>query len=92
MMKEVSVHPFRLLYIVALLSLLFASNPLHASVGDVWKTADSNGNTRVNVYFFWSPLCPHCTDARGYLNSLPESYPWINLQSYNVVDLSLIHI
>ena len=35
----------------------------------------------VELYFFWSLYCPHCLDARPFIESLPKRYPWIKLHS-----------
>lgn len=40
----------------------------------------------VNLYFFWSSRCPHCLDARPFIESLPKKYPWVQVHSLEVLE------
>ena len=40
----------------------------------------------VNLYFFWSSRCPHCLEARPFIESLPQRYPWIGVQSLEILE------
>ncbi|MDF1584588.1 MAG: hypothetical protein RQ733_08930 [Methyloprofundus sp.] len=40
----------------------------------------------VTLYYFWSRHCPHCKIAKPFVNKLSETYPWLNLHSYDLVD------
>ena len=40
----------------------------------------------VDLYFFWSSRCPHCQEARPFIESLPKDYPWIRLHSLEIYD------
>ncbi len=33
----------------------------------------------VNLYFFWSSRCPHCQEARPFIESLTQDNPWIRV-------------
>jgi len=36
---------------------------------------------RVEAYFFWSEKCPHCLEARPYVEALAAELPWLTLHS-----------
>ena len=38
----------------------------------------------IDLYFFWSLRCPHCQEARPFIESLPGKYPWIQLHSQEI--------
>lgn len=40
----------------------------------------------VTLYYFWSRYCPHCKEAKSFINRLLETYPWLILHSYDLVD------
>jgi glutaredoxin len=40
----------------------------------------------VQLYYFYSPTCPHCQAAKPFLDSLPERFPWIEVQRFSVKD------
>lgn len=35
----------------------------------------------VELYFFWSLRCPHCLEARPFVEALPGRLPWLKLHS-----------
>ncbi|MCF7969606.1 MAG: thioredoxin family protein [Methylococcaceae bacterium] len=43
-------------------------------------------NNEVILYYFWSRHCPHCKVAKPFINKLPQSYPWLTVHSYDLVD------
>jgi len=38
----------------------------------------------VQLHFFWSRNCPHCQAARPFVESLPQTHPWIQVHSLEV--------
>jgi hypothetical protein len=42
-----------------------------------WTKLDDNGETRVNLFFFWSQHCPHCREALPFVQSLPKQHSWL---------------
>ncbi len=42
----------------------------------------------LDLYFFWSSRCPHCQEARPFIESLPGDYPWIRLHSLEIYEHS----
>jgi len=63
-----------------LLALAFVAAPA-AAAGSEWSSVDAQGNVQVQVYFFWSEQCPHCREARPFIESLPQRFPWLTLHS-----------
>ena len=43
-------------------------------------------SSKVTLHYFWSRYCPHCKDAKPFVNNLPKIYPWLTLHSYDLVD------
>ena len=50
----------------------------------VWLSSGERGEKQVQVYFFWSLTCPHCQNARPFIDALPEQYPWITIHSMEI--------
>lgn len=66
----------------ALLSLLIAlwlCAPAAAQVPYAWTQAGADGQTVVNLWFFWSARCPHCLEARPQVLAMAAQHPWIRL-------------
>jgi thiol-disulfide isomerase/thioredoxin len=51
-----------------------------------WFELSKPGSRAVTLYFFWSDRCPHCQEARPFIESLPKLYPWIRLASHDIHD------
>ncbi|QYJ78201.1 cytochrome C biosynthesis protein [Shewanella acanthi] len=72
------------------LFLTFIAVPAWAetpSVNDqTWHYTDAQGELKLKLYFFWSKTCPHCAEAHPFIDSLPQKYPWISLESHMVSD------
>ena len=49
----------------------FADNP--------WLQPGVDGQPQVQLYFFWSLTCPHCTAAHPHIRAIPEKRPWVRL-------------
>ncbi len=69
-------------FIVACFCLVFTIPGL-ASADDefVWLSANARGEQQVHLYFFWSQHCPHCLDARPFIEALPGDHPWLRVHS-----------
>lgn len=50
----------------------------------VWRDADPSGTPRVHLYFFWSPECPHCLEAKPEVEALAAEHAWLVLHSLEV--------
>lgn len=72
--------PLRLFFI---LSLLF-----YSVLGNTESKPQSPSKTTqtVELHFFWSHFCPHCLDSKPFIESLPKTYSWLQLHSYDLVD------
>ena len=65
------------------LGLLLGLTALAASA-TTWTDRDATGAARVHLYFFWSAGCPHCLEAKPFVEKLPERHPWLALHSHEV--------
>lgn len=43
-----------------------------------------DGNKSINLFFFFSNGCPHCRDAKPFVDKLIHKYPWIHVIAGNV--------
>ncbi|MCL1049930.1 cytochrome C biosynthesis protein [Shewanella abyssi] len=77
-------------YILILVTLLFSSFSLPSFATSlteqptVWHYTNDAGELKVKLYFFWSQTCPHCKEAHPFIDSLPERYPWIELEAHMI--------
>lgn len=46
-----------------------------------WFRQSPNGQTEVQLYFFWSLTCPHCLTAHPYIDAIAQARPWVRLHS-----------
>lgn len=79
--------------VVLCLVMMFALVPLTAAASEtealnssIWHSVDEQEQIKVKLYFFWSRTCPHCAEAHPFIDSLPETYPWIELESHVVTE------
>ena len=73
-----------LLGITLLLAAASAPCQPAADGPDPWTSVDAQGDARIQLYFFWSKQCPHCSNALPFVSSLAQRYPWLELQSLEV--------
>ncbi|MFZ2524224.1 MAG: hypothetical protein WAW87_02815 [Candidatus Ferrigenium altingense] len=66
----------KFLFLAACLLALFSGA---SRADDAWLKAGADGQPEVQLYFFWSLTCPHCTEAHPYIEALPEARPWVKL-------------
>jgi hypothetical protein len=57
--------------------------PLHAPT-----VSASDAEQQTNIYFFWGDGCPHCANAKPFLENLDEQSDAITLYSYEVYNSS----
>jgi hypothetical protein len=62
----------------ALLLVLLAPR---ASADATWIEPGADGRPEVYLYFFWSLACPHCLEARPFVESIPQERPWVRLHA-----------
>jgi len=46
-----------------------------------WIEPGADGAPVVHLYFFWSLACPHCLEARPFIEAIPKSRPWVKLHA-----------
>ena len=69
----------KLLVLISLFLLALAPAASHAD--DSWIKSGTDGKPKVQLYFFWSATCPHCLEARPFVESIPAARPWVTLHS-----------
>ena len=40
----------------------------------------------VTLHYFWSRFCPHCIEAKPFIQNLSKNYPWLIVRSYDLVE------
>lgn len=68
------------LNLLSLLLLIAAFVPTYAQM----ETGSKAGG-EVRLTYFWSRYCPHCKEAKPFIEQLQKKYAWLNLQSYDLV-------
>jgi thiol-disulfide isomerase/thioredoxin len=76
---------FRVLALFCGLLFFLAAPPIPAQE-PVWLTQGETGTNQVHLYFFWSPACPHCREARPVIEAMAQDNPWLILHSGNIID------
>ena len=64
-----------------LLVSLLAGVSLPARADNAWLRSGADGQPEVQLYFFWSLTCPHCTAAHPYIEAIPQARPWVRLHA-----------
>jgi len=67
------------LFLIA--ACLFVLLPFASHAGDPWLAPSADGQPEVQLYFFWSLTCPHCTEAHPYIEAIPKARPWVRLHA-----------
>jgi uncharacterized membrane protein HdeD (DUF308 family) len=62
---------------MAALLLVLTTGVCHAE--EAWIKPGSDGKPQVQLYFFWSLTCPHCTEAHPHIAAIPQQRPWVKL-------------
>ena len=52
-----------------------------AAAEDPWLRGGADGQPEVQLYFFWSLTCPHCTAAHPHIEAIPQARPWVRLHA-----------
>ena len=75
-------------YLPLLLLLLFGRSAGAATPAEdaFWFGETADGAPSVQLYYFYSPTCPHCQAAKPFIDSLPERFPWLEVQRLSVKD------
>ncbi len=78
-----------LLFLFAFSIPSWAETTPSSSADRTWHYVNAQGELKIKLYFFWSKTCPHCAEAHPFIDSLPQKYPWIELESHRVSDPSV---
>jgi hypothetical protein len=86
-MKSPIIHvgsksPLTWLRLLAIFALaLLWMMPVAAQSDDLWVKPGPDGQPQLQLYFFWTTACPHCQEARPFVEALPATRPWAALHS-----------
>ncbi len=62
------------------LSLLVVSLPAAAKIDDsTWYGGETVAEIEIHLYFGWSSTCPHCLEAKPFVEELASIYPWLKV-------------
>jgi hypothetical protein len=67
--------------ILALALLWLALLAPGARADTTWIEPGVDGQPLVHLYFFWSLTCPHCLEARPFIEAIPAGRPWVKLHA-----------
>jgi thiol-disulfide isomerase/thioredoxin len=65
----------------------FLAIALHAALFGIIPQAaaqESDESVKLNIYYFWGDGCPYCMALMPFLEELPERYPGVAVQFYEV--------
>lgn len=75
------------IWILMVLFLWMGIAPLQAAgpASPVWHETDASGAPVVHLYFFWTSSCPHCREARPFIDELEQRHPWLQVHSHELM-------
>jgi len=78
---------FKLLFCISkfVFYCLLLFNFILPAYANVDPHIEESNTKQVTLYYFWSRYCPHCLDAKPFINKLPQTYPWLTLKSYDLI-------
>lgn len=59
--------------------LLLATGSAAVDTDETWLRSGADGHPQIQLYFFWTLTCPHCTEARPHIRAMAEARPWLRL-------------
>lgn len=68
-------------FLAAIVACLLALTSIASHAEDAWVKSGADGQPQVQLYFFWSMSCPHCTAAHPYIEAIPQARPWVELHA-----------
>ncbi|MBT5631318.1 MAG: thioredoxin family protein [Nitrospina sp.] len=66
------------------LALLVPSPATAELTAPQWTRVTPEGGKIIRFHFFWSKTCPHCRQAKPFIDGLVQSYDWLELNSYEI--------
>ncbi len=76
-LARLSLCPLPLIIALMWAGAVTADEPL-------WVGRDPSGSPQVHLYFFWSAQCPHCREARPFVEELASRHPWLVLHAHEL--------
>lgn len=85
-MRAAHRRDFWMILILLLVGRSVAADAPGLPGGDaLWFNTDPAQPPSVKLYFFWSSRCPHCQEARPFVRELAARYPWLSIESNEVL-------
>jgi thiol-disulfide isomerase/thioredoxin len=75
---------FKAIFFVLMLSLS-SINAVAEEKQTLFSSPQQNQQT-VELFFFWSHFCPHCLEAKPYVENLAQRYSWLKLHSHDLIN------
>ena len=69
------------IFFAVIFASLLGLLPLASHADDLWIQPGANGQPQVQLYFFWSLTCPHCTEAHPHIETITRTRPWVKLHA-----------
>ncbi len=73
------------LFIILILFIFYAPSVISESI-DGNASSIRQQNAPVHLHFFWSHRCPHCLEAKPVVEAMAETYSWLQLHSYDLLN------
>ncbi len=75
--------------LVLLATFILAVGNLPAAASEpptktLWYEVNAAGEIKLDLYFFWTPTCPHCRKAKPFVEDLSQEHPWLTLHSFDL--------
>ncbi|MBK5914026.1 NrdH-redoxin [Rhodocyclus purpureus] len=67
-----------------ILAIILLLGAFGVRADDPWSRPGADGRAEVQLYFFWSTTCPHCTAAHPFVSAIPQQRPWVRVHALEV--------
>jgi hypothetical protein len=79
-MSAVAITVMRRCWLLLVLFILLPP-AVRAAADDPWLRRGADDRPEVQLYFFWSLTCPHCTVAHPHIEAIAQARSWVRLQA-----------
>ena len=72
--------------VIIIFCLLLISVTLMPANVQAATSRNLDTSNKVTLNYFWSRYCPHCEESKPFIKDLVTRYPWLILNSYDLID------
>jgi thiol-disulfide isomerase/thioredoxin len=72
-------------YLITFFCILLSLNT-YPTLADSETDSAVEQSAPITLHYFWSRYCPHCKEAKPFIENLVQKYNWLELHSYDLVD------